>query len=179
MGVILSFILASLYAMACVLIGSYSSQRPLTRASFYTVNAVMVCFALLCCVVAVTECQPQTVGGWVTFAVYCLIMSLLYLFLRMVTVNCIIDRDKVYDFKPKGAFNNEDGTKTYVGYIDNGVAQTPVIVNNCKEDLHIISIKVQYLGNCREKPFRVKLYDKEKQKHFLVDFRINVQKVEV
>lgn len=175
----LSFILASLYAMACVLIGRILDRQPLSRISFYVVNAIMFGFAVICCAIALTECQPETIGGWVVYTLYCLIMLLLYLFLKWFTVDCIIDRDKVYDFKPKGAFNNEDGTKTYVGYIDNGVAQTPVIVNNCKDDLHKVSIKVQYFGNCREQPFRVKLYDKERQKHLLVDFRIEVQKVEV
>ena len=178
MGVILAILLAFLYATVCLIMCGCTYQPP-SRLMHVIYNVLMLFLGAVLCWICFTVTAPDTIGGFIAFGVYCLITSSSWLSQVLATKEYIIDKNKVYDFKPKWAFNNEDGTKTYVGYIDNGVAQTPVIVNNCKDDLHKVSIKVQYFGNCREQPFRVKLYNKERQKHLLVDFRIEVQKVEV
>ena len=180
MDVILSFLVAFLYATACMILCGCGYQPP-SRFGNIVNNALMFFFAVMLCLVCLTETDPETVGGYIAFGAYCLIMFLLWFLQAWATKDYVIDKDRVYDFHPMGIAKDIKGQKLYVGYIKNGISEMAVIVDNCEPstDFKDVSFKVRYNGNLDKGSIRVEFYDKEKQRYVMHHFNIHVRKVEV
>ena len=178
MEVELAILMAFLYATICMIVSS-CNYRPLGVVPFCLENVSQLIFVAILCLIAYTEGSPCTTTGWVVFAVYCAIILLLYLSQLMRTVNYIIDKDKVYDFQPKGVTRDEYGRKVHVGYINNGISKTAVVVENCEEISPDNPIKVKYSGNEYKEPLKVKFYEEERHEYVLYRFNIYVVKVDV
>ena len=155
------------YAVVCVFIAR-KSFVPLTPLGFCLENAVQ-----LVVIASVTYVIYNEVRAVAIF--FGAIAVLLWMLQFFSTLNYIIDPEKIYDFHFRGCACDQYGNHFNVGYIDNGISKTPVIVDGCRGDLSKDQIMVRYNDNGRKKLVSVDFFDPKLQKFITGKFAVHVR----